>query len=125
MFDTLTTPEGLPLLILLLMWAALLFGGFIFGKPHEDGARRMPTWTRMASSLTLVVAAWYWLILTRDSSVMRFALPIAIGMTLGLVGDLFMAKLIIHSDKHVLGGIGSFGLGHVAYIVAFISFGDL
>lgn len=125
MFDTLTTPEGLPLLILLLIWAALLFGGFIFGRPREDGSRRMPVWTRVASSLTLVTAAWYWLVLARDSSASRFALPVAIGMTLGFIGDLFMAKLIIRSDKHILGGIGSFGLGHVAYIIAFISFGDL
>ena len=36
-------------------------------------------------------------------------------MTLGFVGDLFMAKLL-PLRPYVLGGIASFGLGHVAYI---------
>src|SRR5664279_2961526 len=125
MFDALTTPERLPLLILLVIWAILLFGGFVLGKRSEDGRRRIPVWTRIGSSLTLVIAAWCWLILARESAAARFALPVAVRMTLGLFGDLFMAKLIVKSDQYVLGGMGSFGLGHVAYIVAFIGFGDL
>ena len=43
------------LLILLIAWAALLFGGFIFGKPQAGREGRMPTWTRMASS-----RCWSW-----------------------------------------------------------------
>lgn len=125
MFDSSTTPERLPLLVLLGLWAALLFGGFIFGRRWDDGTRRMPVWTRMASSLALVIAAWYWFILTRDGTTAGFSLPVAIGMTLGFVGDLFMAKLITKSDNAVLGGIGAFGLGHITYIIAFVSFGDL
>ncbi len=124
MFAALTTPEQLPLLILLVLWAILLFGGLIFGKPSTDGTRRMPAWTRMTSSLTLVIAAWCWLLLARGTQAETFALLLAVGMSFGLLGDLFMAKLIIRSDKHVLGGMGSFGLGHVAYIAAFLSFGD-
>ena len=130
MFDTLTTPQRLPLLILLGLWAILLFGGFIFGKTSSDGtkrelaSRRMPRWTRLSSSLVLVLAGWYWWALAREGEAADFALTVAIGMTLGFVGDLFMAKLIIKSEKHVLGGIGAFGLGHIAYIVGFISFGD-
>lgn len=118
-------PEYLPLLLFVALWAALLFGGFILGKPHDDGTRRMPVRTRMASSLMLVIAAWYWLLVARETAADRYALPVAVGMTLGFVGDLFMAKLIIRSDQHVLGGIGAFGLGHIAYIVAFVGFGDL
>jgi hypothetical protein len=112
------------LLFLLALWAVLLFGGFIFGKPSSDGTRRMPRWTRLASSLVLVIAGWYWWALARESGAAGFALAVAVGMTLGFVGDLFMAKLIIRSDKHVLGGIGAFGLGHIAYIVGFVRFGD-
>ncbi|MEO8394630.1 MAG: lysoplasmalogenase [Chloroflexota bacterium] len=124
MVDSFTSPERIPLLILLAGWALLLFGGFIFGKRSEDGKRRMPVWTRMASSLVLVIAAWYWNRLASDTDASWFALPVAIGMTFGLIGDLFMAKLIIKSEKHILGGIGSFGLGHIAYIAGFIGFGD-
>ena len=124
MFDALTTPARFPLLILLLIWAALLFGGFVLGKLWPDGTRKMPVWTRMASSLTLVVVAWYWQALASGMAAVRFALPIAIGMTLGFIGDLFMAKLIVRSEQHVMGGIASFGLGHIAYIAGFLGFGD-
>jgi hypothetical protein len=44
-------------------------------------------------------------------------------MTLGFIGDLFMADLIPVRD-HVLDGIVAFGLGHIAYIIAFLTFGD-
>ncbi len=116
------------LLILLIAWAALLFGGFIFGKPQagrQSGDRdgRMPTWTRMASSAVLVVAGWSWAALARGSGAATFALLIAVGMTLGFLGDLFMAKLLPVSP-HVLWGIGAFGLGHVAYIAAILGYGS-
>jgi hypothetical protein len=125
MLDFWLTPAYFPLLLFAAVWAALLFGGFILGKRWDDGTRRMPVWTRMASSFVLVIAGWYWLLIARETTAVRYALPVAIGMTLGLVGDLFMAKLITRSDQHVLGGIGAFGLGHIAYIVALVGFGDL
>jgi len=49
-----------------------------------------------------------------------YSLLIAIGMTLGWFGDLFMAELLPLRD-HVMGGIASFGLGHIAYIAAILS----
>lgn len=108
---------------LFLVWFALLFGGFIFGKSDARRSRRMPTWTRMASSLTLVIVAWanYWF--SRETPDALFGLLIALGMTLGFIGDLFMARLIPVHD-YVIGGIGSFGLGHVAYIAALLHFGS-
>jgi hypothetical protein len=66
------------LLGLLLMWAGLLFGGFLFGTSSETANQRMPTWTRMASSLTLVVAAWSWCGIARASSAGGFSLWIAL-----------------------------------------------
>lgn len=124
MFDSWLTPNRLLLLVLAALWAALLFGGFILGKRWDDGTRRMPVWTRMASSFVLVLAAWYWIFLSYDNEAIRYALPVAFGMTLGFFGDQFMAKLITSSEHYVLGGISAFGLGHVAYIVAFVGFGD-
>jgi len=108
---------------LLILWAGLLFGGFLFGKIDAKRERRMPAWTRMASSLTLVIAGWSWCWFGRGSGVEAFALLIAIGMTLGLIGDLLMAGLLPLSQP-VLGGIGAFGLGHVAYIAAVLTFGN-
>jgi len=100
---------------LALLWACLLFGGFLLGELNDEGSRRMPTWTRMTSSLTLVVISWLWWIFTHDTQYETLALTFAIGMTFGWLGDLFMAKLI-PLKNHVLGGIASFGLGHIAYI---------
>ena len=104
-------------LILLAPWAILLFGGFLFGQPHPY--RRMPLWTRLASSAVLVLAA-VWLALAHPSP---FATLIALGMALGLVGDLYMADCIPWPKPHVLGGMGSFGLGHMAYIGACLWYG--
>lgn len=106
------------LLVLAILWAGLLFGGFLFGNRWADGSRRMPVWTRMTSSLTLVIAAWALFLFAPDAR--AYTLPVAVGMTLGFLGDLFMAKLIPVS-QHVLGGMGSFGAGHVFYIVGFLA----
>jgi hypothetical protein len=104
------------------LWAALLFGGFIFGKAWADGTRRMPVWTRMASSLALAVAAWSFYALPAQTPQSVIALWFSIGMTLGFIGDLFMARLIVKSDLHVLWGMSAFGLGHIAYIIGMVSY---
>jgi hypothetical protein len=101
--------------------AALLFGGFIGGTENKEGTRRMPTWTRMASSVTLVIVAWMWsALMTFTPEIAIFSRCVAIGMTLGCIGDFFMAGLIPIS-QNVLGGMVSFGLGHIAYITGFLS----
>jgi hypothetical protein len=101
------------LLSLLVLWAALLFGGFVFGNDRE-----IPKPARLASSLVLVAAGWSWFALARDQHTRLFRLLVAIGMTLGFVGDLFMAESVM------LGGIGAFGCGHLAYITAMVHFGN-
>jgi YhhN family len=111
------------LLMLLALWAALLFGGFAFGKLNAERTRRMPTWTRIASSLTLVVAGWSWYAFTHGTAVGVYSLLVAIGMTLGCLGDIFLAELL-PLKQTVLGGIAAFGLGHVAYIAAILSFAN-
>ena len=108
---------------LFLVWAGLLFGGFLFGAPDTTGSQCIPTWARMASSLSLVVAAWAWYADAYNSRVSPFSLLIAIGMTLGFVGDLFMAELLA-VEPHVLAGMASFAAGHIAYIAALIYLGS-
>jgi hypothetical protein len=102
-------------------WALLLFGGFIYGKPNAENTRRMPIWTRLGSSLALVSAAWLW------AANLLFPYPIlgtlgapwiAIGMMLGFIGDIFMAR------SNVIGGMIAFGMGHIAYILGFIEFSN-
>lgn len=110
---------ALPL-VFMVLWAILLFGGLVLGRTDAGRTRRMPLWTRIGSSAVLVVAAWLWL--GTDSLPIAYTLLIAIGMSLGLAGDLFMARLL-PVPNHVLGGMAAFGLGHVAYIAAFLTLG--
>jgi uncharacterized membrane protein YhhN len=105
------------MIFLLVPWGVLLFGGFVFGQP--DDYRRMPLWTRLGSSAVLVMAA----VLLAVANPSPFAWLIALGMGLGFVGDLYMADCIPWPRPHVLGGMGSFGLGHIAYIGACLWYG--
>ncbi|MBL8164921.1 MAG: lysoplasmalogenase [Anaerolineae bacterium] len=123
LLDVFGSGQQVLLVILWLLWAALLFGGFLIGKTRPDGSRRMPVWTRMTSSLTLVIVGWCCVVFTQETPANSYAFGVAVGMTLGFLGDLFMAELLPVKD-HILGGIGAFGLGHLAYIAAFLLFGD-
>lgn len=112
-------------LFLWAVWAALLFGGFAFGTLNEAATRRMPDWTRMGSSLALVAAAWLWYAAAGTGPARLFTLFVALGMTLGCVGDFFMAGLVLASrEASTLVGMLAFGLGHVAYIAACFHFGN-
>jgi len=107
---------------LLALWAGFLLGGFAFGRLNTERTSRTPRWARIASSLVLVMAAWSWYAVARSTMVRAFALLIALGMSLGALGDLFLARLLPIS-QHVLAGLSAFGLGHVAYISATLIFG--
>jgi hypothetical protein len=123
MFDLANPAQQVWLLALLILWALFLLGGFAFGKLNEERTRRMPAWTRIASSLALVVAAWSWYVFTLGTAVSTLSLFLAIGMTLGCLGDLFLAgALPLHQP--VLGGIAAFGLGHIAYIIGLLQFAN-
>ena len=124
MFLSLSSPTQRYWLIgLLILWALLLFGGFIFGNAGE-ASRRMPTWTRMASSATLVVAAFSWYFFTRNTPAGGYALLVAIGMTFGFIGDLALAGFL-PGGRNVIAGIVSFGIGHIFYITAMLRFASV
>ena len=106
------------LLGLLFVWAILLFGGFIFGGAG-DAARRMPTWSRMASSATLVVAAASWYLFARGTAAAGDALLVAAGMAFGFLGDLLLAG-VLPGGRNMILGIVSFGVGHIFYIAALL-----
>lgn len=111
------------LVVLCTVWAAMLFGGYALGRP-DAGGRRLPTWARIGSSAALVLAAWVGYGSLRGGQLAGLALLLAGGMSLGLLGDLFMAGLLPVSQP-VLGGMAAFALGHVAYCVAFLGLGRL
>lgn len=112
-----TTPEHLVILTALLGWAGFLFGGFAFGRLDPQRERRMPAWTRMASSGCLVVCAWTLAGSTIDSPLAFYSILIATGMTLGFLGDLFLAGWL-RILPPIVGGMVAFGLGHASYVLA-------
>ena len=102
------------------LWAGLLVGGLLLGKPDAERRNRLPRAVRMALSVTLLAAALvWWQAGTAGTPLARFGLWIAVGMACGLLGDLFMAGLIVPKPRNVIFGILSFGVGHIFYIVAF------
>ena len=106
------------LIALLVAWAALLLGSVVASFRSRQ---RMATWLRPASSAILVLAAWSWYLVARDTStVAEFALLVALGMTLGFVGDLLLADAL-PVTQGFLAGMGAFALGHIAYIAAILS----
>lgn len=117
-----TTVETLLFSGLLLTWAIFLFGGFIIGHAQATATRRMPLWTRMASSATLTTTAWLWAAISLGTQANALAICVALGMSASMVGDLFMAELF-PVPQPVIPGIIAFGIGHLFYIsgVWFIS----
>lgn len=116
------SPVFVVLLILWLIWAACLFGGFAFGKIDRKREHRIARPLRMASSLMLVIAAWLFALIESPPAFGTLPVFIAAGMTLGLVGDLFMAGLI-GGRISVIGGMGAFGLGHIVYVTGLLLYG--
>lgn len=108
------------LLALLIVWAGLLAGGLALGRPDAQRRNRLPLPLRMALSLTLLAAALvWWQAGAAGTALSRYGLWIAAGMAFGLLGDIFMAGLIVPKPRHVIFGILAFGAGHVFYILAF------
>lgn len=98
------------------IWAIFLFGGFIFGTLNKEETHKMPTRTRLLSSFTLVIAGWIWFAIAQGTPINVFAGWIALGMTFGFLGDVFMAQ-VLKVEPHVLYGMLAFGIGHVLYII--------
>ena len=110
-----------------LAWPVLLIGGFVWGlfNAGEGVRQHIPIVGRIGSSLVLVVAAWAFAGLSIPGFARFYAVLVAVGMTLGFWGDVFNAGLLPSVFKEdLVGGIVCFGLGHIAYIVAFWQLGN-
>ncbi len=80
----------------------------------------MPRWARLGSPLVLVVLAWLLAASWQNESQASFARWIALGMTLGFIGDLFMARVLVKSALYLPFGMGAFAVGHLFYLAAML-----
>lgn len=104
---------------LVVLWTLALWGGFLWSR-----WRHLPTTPRplqMLSSLILVLLGWYGTLLALHPPMNRYAGLIALGMTAGFIGHLFMARLLRAPHRELMGML-AFGMGHVAYIAAIVSY---
>lgn len=116
LLNELSIGKQIWLTMLLLLWAIFLFGGFIYGR--ESHEHRIPRPARMASSLALALAGWSWWLFAPQVA-KPYALWIALGMSLGLLGDLILAGYG-RRGRDVPSGMLAFGLGHLCYIAGII-----
>ncbi len=106
---------------LLIVWAALLVGGFLFRK-SPTAERLVPPWVHAASAFALLLLAWYGYLLTRagtDSA--RYAFGVAAGLTFAVSGGLFLAGAATPMRTRI--GFSASVLGHLLFIAALARFG--
>ena len=115
------SPQNILVLICLAGWGAALFGGLIFGQADDEQTHRIPRPMRMLSSFALAIGAWLLRSGISDPVAADLMTWLAVGMSLGFIGDLFMAKLL-PAPNRVIGGMAAFGLGHIAYIFGLVRY---
>jgi hypothetical protein len=118
MFRTLSRPVRFCAIIVWLAWALLLAGGLAARVFPNAKVASLETELKASSSLALVVAAWRFVCILPPAS-RRVSFLIAIGMTLGCLGDATpMLGAWWPDPQRTLGNMMLFGSGHAAYIRA-------
>jgi uncharacterized membrane protein YhhN len=113
------------------LWAGVLLGGTLlseFGRSETTAILRnqMLLVSHLGSSILLVTAAWIGSLAFNRSPAYGTVALVALGITLGAIGDFFNAGVLqglLKLPDPVLGGIAAFALGHIAYITASVRVG--
>ena len=107
--------------VLLVVWAALLVGGFLFRKSPTP-ERLVPPWVHAASAFSLLLLAWYGYLLTRaGTDNARYAFGVAAGLTFAVSGGLLLAGAASPIRTRI--GFSTSALGHLLFIAAFARLG--
>lgn len=105
------------LLALWVLWLAFLIGSLVTAAVRPD--RRVSVAGKIGSSVLLALAAWVGCFSGRPT--VAAGVPVALAMTLGLFGDLALARLLRLSQPELV-GVAGFGLGHACYCVAILAY---
>ena len=115
----LAEPWGVIGELLLFGVIGLLAVGFLRHPYDRVRLGRLPKrWELPQTPLLIALAAIVWLAGARGTALESLAILILIGVSLGFVGDLFMAD-VFHQKDTVLYGMLAFAAGHVAYMFGF------
>lgn len=107
--------------LLLLLWACLLASGLLLrrSRPFKP---RLPAWMQAASALTLLLLAWYGVILTRPGTeTARYAFGIAAATALYLVGGQLVSSTLLH--RRTWFGISATAVGYLLFVAAIAQYG--
>ena len=107
--------------LLLLLWACLLASGLLLrrSRPHKP---RLPAWMQAASALTLLLLAWYGVILTRPGTeTARYAFGIAAATALYIVGGQLVSSTLLH--RRTWFGISATAVGYLLFVAAIAQYG--
>ena len=114
--------KSVLLTVLWITWFLLLPTLFAVSAVVGDGGRFEPF--KCTSSLILAIAAWTNAYFQRDGRWSRFAAWVAVGMTCGMLADLYGTHFAHHFELHALSvTVPLFALGHVAYIGGMLDVG--
>ena len=108
------------------LWAVILLGGTLLSESGRGTTiallkDQILLIAHLGSSVLLAAAAWIWFLEFSRSPASATVALLAVGMTLGVIGDFFNGGVLqdlIKLPDPVLGGIAAFALGHIAYITA-------
>jgi uncharacterized membrane protein YhhN len=106
---------GTMLNTIIVIFAALLLAGLLYFEKTEDRKKMLPTKTVL--SVLFIVAAW-----VQPHPVQTYSFFVVIGLICCLGGDVFLA---LPREKMFLFGLISFLIGHIFYVIAFISVANL
>jgi hypothetical protein len=109
-----------------ILWAAILLGGTVLSEIGRGTTiallkDQILLIAHLGSSVLLAAAAWIWFLEFSRSPAATTVALLAVGMTLGVIGDFFNGGVLqdlIKLPDPVLGGIAAFALGHIAYITS-------
>jgi len=108
-------------MIIFIVLCALAASLFIFMRIRHVGLHGF--WTKLIASLVFVVGAVVAIMLKKEPQ--RYMYFIVLGLLFGLIGDMLLELKLVyrpHDKQYTNGGILSFSIGHVGYIVALTMF---
>jgi uncharacterized membrane protein YhhN len=118
MFPGVPAPYATLFMGVIGVWALAFVGGLILGRWNHERTQRLPVWTKLVMiAAVLLIGGIEWLVFTPGTAAEPYARWIFLGLLVGALGDLVMAK-VFPIEKPLIPGMALFAIGHVFYLLA-------